>query len=1180
MAVSFCFGIESPQYLWVWLVVGAVAAAYYLAKKFSDRKERDALRGQWRGFCAACKTLVQRSAVAPSSDKKAWLLAENIENGMGSNKSTGVRMNSSSMKDGQGNSSLEVATIATLFVVMQRRRYSPVSIGFSESARAKAKTLDVELEEGMTFSALMKAVEASLKTATAENADVAFTWTKEAQLPKEGQWMAWLDGEEHFVVRGPSVEEELSFEKCFTLFAMQPDAKVWDVQFVPRNTLEMAKQFGAPPKTFNEYKDQSGLLRSIHEIVHERHSASTNVAIEGHGFKISFQELFKRSAALCDCIQKNRQPGKSNAVVLCMARGEEIGPTFLAILQAGCYVVPVDVNWPQDRITQVVEDADPCMAFVEPTYKALLEQVPVNTYVVDAGLFGRHANAARALAVVQPSDPAVILFTSGSTGKPKGIVLSHGYLTSLVAGVAESKRMTSQTKTLCYHSPTWMPFLDYLFCPLLTGGACLYFPENEKHLVIPAELHKFACDHGATSAGFVPAMLDIFAEEGFPPTLSDVGVGGAPVPSELCVRLLPMMPRAADGASGILYTGYSGTEQGDVTQLQMRTPEDVENGKHESGFMTAGRPHTAQRIAILDASYKPVGLEAIGEVTVAGPGLASGYLNLPEKTAENFLPACEALQGLSAVRSGDLAKWTTSGYLKPVGRRDSMVKVRGARIELGEVEGTVASHPAVKLAIVTVYEDQLVAYVQPAVPADLRQYCKDRLVSYMVPHMFQGLEEVPKLPNGKVNKKALPKPEVRADGAEVVMELDSLGQMRKFTRKAASEDKVLDNVRAILIGIVIHSHAIPLMNGSQMYNGEFQMLPGQSWGPIEMFILKVVRSGGWSSLAFLSGFDDTRAMRPYGLTYREPLFIVLWFLLDFNWTMWYLPVFVFMRAGFCAAHHLGIEKLHILLASQIWIIGPAFIDMYVGWKVAAGHAGADPAQPFLNAECPSHCVCPWQALPWAQTVSHYAAGWWVMPNHPERNSMVGHALVFIPCYWIGFYSGGSIFKLLTKIADDTNVLRRLLVAAAAIGVYAIMYAGGEPIINGFDDRCSSFWEGDSLVWMQILQNLQYYFLNLSMSLLYVVVIAAIVPVHLQYLAKVCFASLIVSGLTPCLLDTPTQVVELRKYVSENWAGVAEMLWVFYVPFLFELVVGAIVTWLLPIVIKAGMSAYAKLNRKA
>jgi hypothetical protein len=532
--------------------------------------------------------------------------------------------------------------------------------------------------------------------------------------------------------------------------------------------------------------------------------------------------------------------------------------------------------------------------------------------------------------------------------------------------------------------------------------------------------------------------------------------------------------------------------------------------------------------------------------------------------------------GARAVRSGDLGKWTEAGQLILVGRRDSMVKVRGARIELGEVEGTISAHPAVKACIVTVLEDKLVAYVSPAVPADLRDFCKGRLVAYMVPHIFEGLGDLPRLPNGKVNKKLLPKPEERADGAEAVMELDSLGQMRKFTRASASEDRVLDNVRAILIALVIQSHSTPLSNGANMITSTFHPLPGQ-WSPMQIFVLKFVRGGGWSSLAFLSGFDDTRALEPYSVTYREPVFIVLWLLLDFNWTMWYLPVFAYMRIVFCSMHRLGLEKTHIALASQIWIFMPAFVDFYMGWRL--GHVPERDGQAALLGACPSHCVCPWQELPWLQNVAHYTSGWWVAGPTFTPDSFVGHGLIFIPCYWLGFYYGSRIFKVLTKVADETSPLRRLMTAGIALMVYLVLFTGGHFLADDFDDRCSAFWgPGGSFVWSQVLQNLLYYASNLFTSLTWVVFIASAVPFHLKYLAKICFASLIVSGLTPCVLDMPSMALELRGVLPSSISPGLEILWSFLVAIVFELVVGAVVTTILPIVIKAGMGLAAKMKK--
>ncbi|CAE7246688.1 NRPS1, partial [Symbiodinium pilosum] len=148
-------------------------------------------------------------------------------------------------------------------------------------------------------------------------------------------------------------------------------------------------------------------------------------------------------------------------------------------------VVPVDVAWPQERIKQAALDSDVAVALVEPSSLSLLPELPCPSLVVDAAFYEKYA-AEPELCQMKEEDAALVLFTSGSTGKPKGIVLSHGYVTALVAGIVESKRMSQATKTLCYHSPTWMPFLDNLFGPLLAGGTCLYFPDNEKHIVMPS----------------------------------------------------------------------------------------------------------------------------------------------------------------------------------------------------------------------------------------------------------------------------------------------------------------------------------------------------------------------------------------------------------------------------------------------------------------------------------------------------------------------------------------------------------------------------------------------------------------------------------------------------------------------------------------------------------------------
>mmetsp|Transcript_89224 Transcript_89224/g.266136 ORF Transcript_89224/g.266136 Transcript_89224/m.266136 type:complete len:1217 (+) Transcript_89224:45-3695(+) len=1084
---------------------------------------------------------------------------------------------------------LEAACVAVLLVLQHRRRYGAASIAVLDGTSTRKLHVPVDLEAPvLTFSELVRAVDRALCEPAAasngqgeETSEVIFHWG--AKVTETGKWCARTDSTgKNVLVVGSSAEEAQSFQILFDAVAGEASMNVLQLPILSRSAAEAVETWGRPALCLDSVKDStSGCLLPMPRLLAARgHASSDRLAVAGNGFGLSHRELHRRAAAVGEAILRAKatstasSPSPSAAVVLYMGRGEAIAPAFLGVLQAGCHVVPADVHWPLERVSHVAEASNAVAVLVGAStadaWHSIGSSLPC--LAVDEALFAQGSGSTDGLAVerLQQDDPAVVLFTSGSTGLPKGIVLSHGYLTALVVGIVESKRMTADTRTLCYHSPTWMPFLDYIFGPLLTGGCCLYFPEGQSHVVTPKDLRTFGIRHSATNAGFVPAMLDILLEEGLPPTFSDVGVGGAAVPAELCVRAVAALQ--AISPSTVLYTGYSGTEQGDVTQLKMRGDEDVEAGTSDGGYMGAGRPHGAQRCKILDQCSCIVGPGGVGEICVSGPGLASGYLQLPDKTAETFLPSAPAFGGERIARSGDLGKWTANGNLKVVGRRDSMVKVRGARIELGEVEAVVNSHAAVKAAVVTVWEDQLVAYVVPAIPADLRDHCKSCLVPYMVPHMFEGLEELPRLPNGKVNKRALPTPAKRADGAETVMELDSLGQMRKFTRKAASEDRVLDNVRAILIAVVIQSHAIKLHGTSlAMYSAQDVRL-GADWGPVQALLLRLVYSGGWSSLAFLSGFDDTRSMKPYGLTYREALFILLWPMLGFMWTLWYLPVFVYMRVVFCAAHHAGIERLHILVASQFWILMPAFVDLYTGWT---------PNGP--QGECPSQCFCPFKVFPEVEPVSKLLCGWWVNETGDgtgnfTRMSFLGHGLIFIPCYWMGFYTGGPIFRVLTRVADEPSMLRRGLVAAVVFAVYLVMYRA--PVTDEFSDRCGDFWgPGGGFVYEQVLKNLLYYSMNLIMSLLYVFFIAACVPVHLKHLAKVSFSALVLSGFTPCINDYAVMVLNLRQWLPEAVSPGLEVAWMFSVPVLFVLVSGTLLTAALPVIVRAILTVVRTMRRK-
>jgi len=290
--------------------------------------------------------------------------------------------------------------------------------------------------------------------------------------------------------------------------------------------------------------------------------------------------------------------------------------------------------------------------------------------------------------------------------------------------------------------------------------------------------------------------------------------------------------------------------------------------------------------------------------------------------------------------------------------------------------------------------------------------------------------------------------------------------------------------------------------------------------------------------------------------------------------MWYLPAFVYMRVLFVFSHHVGnmcrgngrlFECLHMLIMSNLWLTMPCFVDTYIGWT--------PPAQGQATV-CPSECWCPFQVHPEAQTVLYYVIGWW---NAGLANSFLGHGLIFIPCYWIGFYGGKPVFGFLTKLADEPNWGKRFAVVAVMSAIYWTMFKYGTVITQGYDDRCGSFWPGGHFNWVQIPKNVLYFVMNLSMSLLYVVLIAAVVPVHLKYLAKICFSALICSAYTPCILDFTRQAWELRQMLPAWLSPSVELTWVFAVPFLYELVTGAIIGVILPVIAKAVIAISQKVR---
>lgn len=1191
---SRCMGMTRSQYVPFWCLTGALCVTFYAALAFRQALARRSARQwlEWLSRLMAGATLGRlreegkgRACAAGMMDLEASLL-EAAQSPLAAGSAPAAH--AATLVPAQlmervcsacaATKGLEAASLAVFLVLKHRRSYGSATVA-AVPAEGSARMVIVDLKlPHMSFAELLAAADAALTRApelAAEDVpDCTLVWGQE--LPAgQGQWLMQPVAAGQLQVRGPAEaadagEEERQFRSLFEACAAAPEGNIWEMPMLSELEAQQLRAWGSPPKDFSSYRGSAGKLRTFPEVFAEQRAPGSAAAVAGVGFSVSYADLRRRVAAVAQAVQSAAletagvTKGWSLAVVVYMGRGEAVAAAFLGILQAGYTAVPIDVHWPAERARSVVVDSSAALALVAPATQdawVALQGMPKFMVICDA-LYKEHSSSLSVMDGMDADKPAITLFTSGSTGKPKGIVLSHGYVMVLALGRAESLRMSETTRTLLHQSPTWMPFIDYLFGPLLTGGCCVFVPEQTgTHAVTPSVLRALAREHQATILGFVPPVLDIFLDEDLPAMLRCICVGGAAVAADLCARTVAAFNKQEPGAQGFLATGYHGTEQGDVSQIQVGTLSDIDRYASARGLMTSGRPHTTQRFAILDQGLSMVAPGGVGEITVAGPGLATGYLGLPEKTAETFLQ-CEALGSERAMRTSDLGRWTPQGSLEVVGRRDTMVKVRGARVELGEVEAAVASHPQVRACVVVVHQDRLVAYVVPAVPSDLRDLCKQRLASYMVPHVFEGLDALPQLANGKVNKKALPPPsEAAGDGSETVIELDSLGQMRKLTRTSATEDRILDNVRAILMIIVIQSHATPLVTGSLAMQDVAHVQIDADWSYTAYALLTMSRSGGWSALAYMAGFDDTRGDSAYRITYREALFLGLWGLSGFKWTMWFLPAFVYMRILFVIAHKCRVMVPHMLIAAQLWLTVPMFVDWYVGWR---------PAPPGQQQQCSAHCFCPFQGRLWVESAAYYGVGMWTVGEGMISHSFVGRGLFFVPCYWLGFYSGRRLFRVLGRLSDETSWRSRMVIAATAGAVYYSFFTWGSFIEGGFDDRCSSFWAGDHFVWQQVLKNVGFYMENLFTSLLYVIVVVAIVPVHLKRLAKTCFAAYILAAFAPffCLLDLPSMAVEIRKAVDPTLVPLAETVFVFAQPTLYVLVVGSLGMWCVQVAVQA------------
>ncbi|HEX8988367.1 MAG TPA: amino acid adenylation domain-containing protein [Rhodocyclaceae bacterium] len=514
--------------------------------------------------------------------------------------------------------------------------------------------------------------------------------------------------------------------------------------------------------------------RCVHELIAEQaRRAPGRIAATFGGERLTYADLEERAERLA---ARLRHAGAcpDMPVGLMVERSLDMLVGLLGILKAGAAYVPLDPNYPPERLDYMVEDSGMELLVSHRSLDRLLQRPPRQVLpVADPGV----PSPAAPPALAGPANLAYLLYTSGSTGKPKGVAIPHAALTNFLCSMRREPGIGEDDVLLAVTTPSFDIAGLELYLPLIAGATVAIASREET--LDPGLLSARLEESGATFMQATPTTWRALLGQGWQGNARlKILCGGEAMAPDLAQALLPRC--------GELWNMYGPTETTVWSTLARIDAEDA-----AAGVLPIGRPIANTQVYVLDAGRNPVPPGLVGELYIGGRGLARGYWRRDELTRERFVRSPFDAAAL-LYRTGDLARWQPDGRLLCLGRTDHQLKIRGFRIEAGEVEAALLTHPGVREAVVvareTAGELRLVAYFAAAADAPdameerLRAHLRGSLPDYMVPAVFVRLPALPLTGNGKIDRKALPEP---------AQALQQAPRRETLAARSATEAKVL-----------------------------------------------------------------------------------------------------------------------------------------------------------------------------------------------------------------------------------------------------------------------------------------------------------------------------------------------------------------------------------------------------